>query len=172
MTRLRHFDNLGTARFITFSTFQRRPLLNDETLIRIFLRELCSLRREHSIQILGYVIMPDHVHLVLHPPDSSALGRIIGQLKGRSSRQMLRAMEESALASPPLRTNGQPAIWQRRCYDHNCRTTDTVKEKINYCHNNPVTKGLVRDANDWTWSSYRWYHGEKCTPLEIDGFQT
>jgi putative transposase len=171
MTQLRHYDDLGTARFITFSTYQRQPLLSDETLIRICLRQVSRLRTERGIRVLGYVIMPDHVHLVLHPPDNCALGRVIGQMKGRASRQMLRVLEESAHLSPPRRGNGQPAIWQRRCYDHNCRTVDTVREKINYCHHNPVTKGLVEDPGDWTWSSYRWYLGEHGVPMEIDGFQ-
>lgn len=171
MTLLRHYDNLGTVRFVTFSTFQRQPLLSSEPLVKPCLEEVGRLRIEHDIRILGYVIIPDHVHLVLHPPDDCALGRMIGQMKGRASRHMLRVLEESDHLSTPRRGSDQPAIWQRRCYDHNCRTVDTVREKINYCHNNPVTKGLVRDPGDWIWSSYRWYLGERSVPLEIDGFQ-
>jgi len=115
--------------------------------------------------------MPDHVHLVLQPPDKCALGRMIGQMKGRASRLMLRVLDHAVDSPPPQHSNGRPAIWQRRCYDHNCRTIDTVREKINRCHNNPVTKGLVKDPGNWAWSSYRWYRGERSVPMEINGFQ-
>jgi putative transposase len=44
-------------------------------------------------------------------------------------------------------------FWQKRCYDHNCRTNETVLENIKYCHKNPVTRGLVKDPGDWQWSA-------------------
>jgi len=59
-------------------------------------------------------------------------------------------------------------IFERRCYDHNCRTVEIVKEKILYCHKNPVTRGLVTSPEDWEWSSYRWYQGERDVPLAMD----
>ncbi len=46
-------------------------------------------------------------------------------------------------------------LWQRRCYDRNCRTEEEVWEKVNYCHNNPVKRGLVSRPEDWQWSSCR-----------------
>ena len=54
------------------------------------------------------------------------------------------------------------------CYDHNCRTLETVLEKINYCHNNPVRAGLVGDPGDWKWSSYGWYQGDIDVPIIMD----
>jgi REP element-mobilizing transposase RayT len=60
------------------------------------------------------------------------------------------------------------AFWQPRCYDHNCRTRDTVLERINYCHNNPVARGLVDEPGQWRWSSYNWYAGRSDVPLAMD----
>ncbi len=57
----------------------------------------------------------------------------------------------------------------RRGYDHNCRARDTVLEKINYCHNNPVKRGLVSEPGEWRWSSYNWYAGVTDGPIEMDG---
>ena len=108
--------------------------------------------------------MPDHVHLILHPPEGIKLGILIGQLKGKSSREIIRVRDDVL-----TRTNGQPAIWQRRCYDHNCRTIEKVIEKINYCHMNPVKNGLVPIARDYIWSSCRWYEGYNDAIIEVDG---
>ncbi len=166
MPLLKHFDNLGTARFITFSCYKRHQYLAKEINIRIFLKHLKILKEDHNVKVLGYVIMPDHVHLVLLPPNGMKLGRVIGQLKGRSAKDII-SLDKNVLR----RLNGQPAVWQRRCYDHNCRTSEIVIEKIKYCHKNPVNWGLVSKSEDWKWSSYNWYQGEGEIVLGIDGIE-
>gem|GEM_PF-6924353 len=66
--------------------------------------------------------------------------------------------------------SGNPPPTVTRCYDHNCRSSDKVTEKINYCHNNPVTRGLGSEPGQWRWSSYNWYMGQSDVPLEMDEF--
>jgi putative transposase len=179
MTRLRHFDHLGTARFVTFSCYHRYPFLTSETAIRIFLKHFNRMRQRYHIKIYGYVVMPEHVHLVLQPPDDVRLGQTIGRLKGVSSREIRLAEARVAVSSAQdIRHQGpiqvvrdreeRDAFWQRRCYDHNCRTPESVVEKINYCHLNPVKHGLVNDPAEWCWSSYNWYCGVRNVPLEMD----
>jgi len=63
------------------------------------------------------------------------------------------------------------ALWQRRCYDHNCRTPETVVEKINYCHYNPVVRGLVNSPGEWIWSGYNWYQVNRNVPIKMDGIE-
>ena len=58
-------------------------------------------------------------------------------------------------------------FWDKRCYDHNCRSPQTVVEKIRYCHNNPVTRGLVSDPAEWKWSSYNAQLGRPDVPLTV-----
>jgi putative transposase len=166
MTTLRHFDNLGTARFITFSCFRRFEYLTNKASCQAVVDELLFLRENHGVKLLGFVFMPDHVHLVLLPPDGLQLGRAIGQLKGRSSQRILSLWED--VCELPVRPNGMPAVWERRCYDHNCRTPEIAIEKINYCHKNPVHKGLVNTPEDWKWSSCRSYMGRSDAVFEID----
>ncbi|MFH2049381.1 MAG: transposase [bacterium] len=166
MPRLKHYDNLGTARFITFSCYKRYKYFNNQINIKIFLNHLKIICVTQKINILGYAIMPDHVHLVLLPIIEMKLGKIIGQLKGRTAKEII-SVEKNVLR----RSNGQPAVWQRRCYDHNCRTREIVIEKINYCHNNPVASGLVHNQNDWKWSSYNWYRNNGEIVMEIDGMK-
>ena len=132
MTRLRHYDNLGTARFVTFSCFRRYPYLAVDRLVLPVIEQLQNLRESYGISIHGYVIMPDHVHFVLSPPEGTRLGVVIGQLKARSSRVILSLLREEndIRMKIKMRDNGQAAVWQRRCYDHNCRTAETVVDCI------------------------------------------
>ncbi|MCP4568870.1 MAG: hypothetical protein GY841_14945 [FCB group bacterium] len=89
MSRLKHFDNLGTARFITISCFRRlRLLLEDHTKI-LFLEELAAARNRHKFKLYAYVIMPDHVHLVIYPSSAMSVGPVIGEIKAKSARKIL-----------------------------------------------------------------------------------
>lgn len=170
MPKLRHYEHLNTARFVTFSTYRRQKLLTLSPVMLVFLQTLDAIRTRHGIKIFAYVVMPEHVHLVLHPPDSLKLGPVIGELKSQSASRII---TEKFIDLPPscrVVKNGKErwAFWQPRCYDHNCRTPETVIEKINYCHANPVNRGLVKEPGQWRWSSFNWYAGEEDVPLKMD----
>ncbi|MBN4057175.1 transposase [bacterium AH-315-J21] len=161
---------MNTARFITFCCYHRFELLKSSRVIEVFLEELESLRLKYDIRILGYVIMPEHVHLVLFPPENSKLGPIIGELKSKSASRILTEQLIELPESCIVFKNGQRRriFWQPRCYDHNCRTVESVVEKVNYCHNNPMKRGLTNEPNQWRWSSYNSIAGEKDIALRID----
>ena len=171
MPRLRHFDNLNTGRFVTFSCYHRYQLLTHSPALCIFLSVLDDLRTKTDVSLLGYVVMPEHVHLVLHPPDGLRLGRWIGELKSRSARKIFSVGHpDERRLSVGDGDDRRNQFWQPRCYDHNCRNESTVKEKIEYCHKNPVTRGLVLTPGDWKWSSYNWYEGQSDVPIGMDDF--
>ncbi len=136
-----------------------------------YLSEVCG---KHEVRILGYVIMPEHVHFTLHPPDGVRIGGVVGEIKSRSARDVLskwKARSDQRLTKlVNLADASEYKFWQPRCYDHNCRTPETVREKIEYCHKNPVKRGLVTSPGDWRWSSYGWYHGAEKVELETDGY--
>lgn len=169
MPQLRHFDNLGSARFITFSCHQRANILIDEHDIMIILDELKSSRNKYQYALLAYVVMPSHVHLVIHPTDALPVGPMIGEIKSRSARRILARWRDMGKAITVVDRRGETrtVLWEKRCYDHNCRTIETAREKIIYCHNNPVRAGLVAAADQWKWSSYSWYQGNGGL-IEID----
>jgi putative transposase len=164
MVKLRHYDNLGTARFVTFSCYRRLPALNDCLAKKKLIECIDEVRQRHSFRLLGYVVMPEHVHLVLHPSDGMRLGLVVREIKSLSARRYFAKRS----AGPPT---GKRVFWQLRCYDHNCRTQESTLEKINYCHNNPVKRGLVGSPGEWYWSSYNWYKGMPDVPLKMDEFE-
>lgn len=173
MPRLHHFDNLNMVRAVNFSCYHRYPLLTDDKIVAIFLDEVAAAREKYAFALLGYVVMPTHVHLVLLPPDGVRVGELIGAIKSRSARRILHAWRierNPFLRKLQIEKGGgkRSVFWQVRCYDHNCRTVEAVKEIINYCHMNPVKAGFVASAHEWKWSSYRWYNGYKDIPIEID----
>jgi len=161
MTDLRHYDNSGTARFVTFGCYRWQPALTTDLARQLFIQYLDFVRERHNFQLLAYVIMPEHVHLVLYPPEGMKLGYVIGELKSRMAREYFARM---AIGIGGARR----VFWQKRCYDHNCRTPDAVREKIEYCHNNPVRRGLVASSGEWRWSSYNWYSGSEDVPIAMD----
>ncbi len=173
MNRLVRFDETGMTHFITFSCYRHLALLTNDLDVYIFLEELERTRRTHDLSLLGYVVMPDHIHLVIHAENATPLSIIIGYAKSRSAFRIISRWKSAHI--PLLSTlcvlrDNRPkhAFWQRRCYDHNCRNANTVREKIRYCHMNPVKAGLVSSPQDWRWSSYRWYEGLHDNLVQID----
>jgi putative transposase len=170
---LRHYDGDGRARFVTFGIHRQLPLLTNAPARNEVVAAIRKIRQERYFKLLGYVIMPEHVHQVLMPAENDRLGRLIGEIKRESAVKILDrliANKSPLLAKLKVVRNGAEkyALWQRRCYDHSCRSIKSVREKINYCHHNPVRRGLVTDPGSWEWSSYRWYCGMADVVLEID----
>jgi putative transposase len=171
--KLRHYDFDGRARFITFCTHRRLPLLLDDDIRLVICEAIDRARSSGQFRLLAYVIMPEHVHLVLHPGESARMGNVIGEMKHKSAKAILPILKQKRAGVLPQLTvirNRAPrlAFWQRRCYDHNCRSEESLWEKVAYCHNNPVKRGLVEAPEEWKWSSYRWYAGLPDVPLQMD----
>jgi putative transposase len=171
--KLRHYDHDGRARFITFSTHQRRPILTEDYISRIVIASIFNVCRIRQLRLLSYVIMPEHVHLVIIPQLSVKVGAMIGEMKSRSSKRVhnLLVQRRSRLISQPTTANNgvrRFRLWLRRCYDRNCRTEAEVWEKVNYCHDNRVRRGLVNNPEDWMWSSYSYYRYSDNLLVDID----
>ncbi len=100
-------------------------------------------RRWYEFYISGYVVMPEHVHLLLSEPERGEVSLVVQMLKQIVSRKLGTAA-------------GEP-FWQRRYYDFNLWSNDKFGEKLDYMHNNPVRRALVERPEDWSWSSFRHY---------------
>ena len=171
--KMKHYDGGGDARFITFGTYKKLPLITNNEIRNIIIDAIALIRKRFKFRLLGYVLMPEHIHLVIIPADGTKVGRIIGEIKRESAVKILEIMvniNSSILNKLEVIRNGvrKHAFWQRRCYDHNCRTHESVWKAIEYCHNNPVNRGLVNEPSSWIWSSYRYYYGKDKVVIEID----
>jgi putative transposase len=129
--------------FLTFSCYGRKPKLGTARSRSVFERSLERTRRCYSFHVAGYVVMPEHVHLLLTEPESAPLSRAIQALQQSVARTL-------ALRAP------EP-FWLERYYDFNVWSEEKRIEKLRYLHRNPVVRGLVEKPEDWQWSSFRHY---------------
>lgn len=134
------YQKCGVFHFITFSCYRRLPLLGNAAAYTVFERELEAVRRRHGFVVAGYVLMPEHVHLLVSEPLVSSLSIAIQVLKQETSRK--------------LKRTGDLQFWQRRYYDFNVHSELKRVEKLRYMHRNPVQRGLVETPEDWQWSSF------------------
>jgi len=164
----RHYGK-GDLHFITFSCYRRLPLLETVHARDIFAQELARVRTETGFRLLGYVVMPEHVHLLMSEPKVGTPSETIQKLKQRVSRK-IRGSESRGLFPPPSEDNGQPlrSFWQARFYDFSVYSEGKKKEKLNYMHANPVIRGLINQPMDWPWSSWSFYFGEETPLVQMD----
>jgi len=160
---------------LTFSTFQRRPFFLGKRPPYWYLKVLARARQECPFHLFAYVIMPEHVHVVLQPLPGVAIRRVLWYLKRPMTTRVLRWVRRHRPDFLPrlahMRPSGKIAhrFWLRGGgYDRNLRSPSDVHEKIRYIHANPVRRGLVEHPEDWPWSSAaEWISGRK-GPVPID----
>jgi putative transposase len=147
----------GQTHFVTFSCYRRQPLLSTPVLSALFLKTLENTRQKFFMRVYGYVVMPEHVHLLLNEPGSGTLAEAIHFLKLSSAKQG---------QSDEQTDNGH--FWQKRYYDRNIRSYSDFTEKLRYIHRNPVKRGLCEKPEDWQWSSFRHYALGEVRVVEIE----
>jgi putative transposase len=171
-TRLKRYYGKGDLHFLTFSCYQRRPLLDASLARTFFLYTLNEIRARYHFEVLGYVVMPEHVHLLLSEPAEQTLSVALKALKQRVSRDFRGGIPDSKKHSlpPGLRNfaSNFPRFWEPRFYDFNVYTQEKLKEKLIYMHANPVTRGLVEHPAAWIWSSYLFYETGEQGLISID----
>ena len=110
------------------------------------------------MSVVGYVVMPEHVHLLVTEPQRRNLSVAIKALKQSVSRRVLRRARRSSKLQGELFAAEVPrSFWQARFYDFNVWTEKKRMEKLRYMHRNPVTRRLVERPEQWRWSSFRHY---------------
>jgi putative transposase len=140
---LKRFQEQRCLHFLTFSCYRRAALLGTSESRDVFERTLEQARKWYGFSIAGYVVMPEHVHLLVSEPERARLSLALQMLKQNIARQ--------------LREPEGGSFWQARYYDF-CVWSEAKRiEKLRYMHRNPVKRGLVSSPEQWAWSSFRHY---------------
>jgi REP-associated tyrosine transposase len=150
---LTRFHQSSQSHFVTFCCYHRRRLLTTDASRRIFESALERVRRSFRLQVYGYVVMSEHVHLLLSEPQRDTLADALKSLKQGVSRRLIGDAEH---------------FWQKRYYDFNIRNYPQFVEKLRYIHRNPVKAGLCERPEDWEWSSFRHYATGCAGRVEIE----
>jgi putative transposase len=174
--QLRSYNLPGHAHELTFSCFQRRPLLTKDRSRQWFIDAVSKARQKLDFAVWAYVIMPEHVHILVWPRQPVYEVRLIRTaFKVPVTRSALRYCRRRAPDLLERLKDAQPngdihyRFWQRGGgYDRNVIEPATLQMMIEYIHNNPVRRGLVGTPTDWIWSSARFYAGDRRVPLFMD----
>jgi putative transposase len=164
----------GHLHFITFNCYRRLPLLRSARARNVFVRALDEVRREYGFKLAGYVVMPEHVHLLISEPARGTPSTVLKMLKQRVSRQLRRKPRRrisAAQQSFQFASSADarlPQFWQKRFYDFNVWSRKKKVEKLGYMHANPLKRGLVGDLKDWPWSSYAFYQRRGEVLIAVD----
>lgn len=159
---LRRHHHSGQSHFVTFCCYHRGPFLTTQESCRVFESGLERVRRTYRLRVYGYVVMPEHVHLLLSEPQRDTLADALKSLKQGVSRRLIGKLPvkpKSGLSGPPKpeHSGALKHFWQKRYYDFNVRDYPQFVEKLRYIHRNPVKAGLCERPEDWEWSSFRHY---------------
>jgi putative transposase len=170
--RLHRYYGAGYLHFITTSCYQRRPLLGSRRNRDLFLQVLERVRSRYHFIVVGYVVMPEHVHLLLSEPERGDPSVVMQAVKQGFARRLLRQLR-SASDSRQRKLAGSAAlavdhVWQRRFYDFVVFTEKKRVEKLRYMHRNPVKRGLVLEPQQWPWSSFCDYAEGRHGPVLVN----
>ncbi|MCB9838891.1 MAG: transposase [Phycisphaeraceae bacterium] len=166
---LRRRERPSQARFLTFSCRHRLPLLGNAGIRDVFVAVMNEKIERARYELVAWVVMPEHVHLVVIPPpdaDSDAAG-LLTAIKITHAQRVLSRWR--AINAPILtrikEPSGRVRYWQPGGgFDRNVRDSQELINIVAYIHANPVKRGLVDRAELWRWSSI---HRHRSQPVPI-----
>ncbi len=127
--------------FVTSVTWGRRSLFQSKPAARLLVETIFSYRERGIFQLYEFVIMPDHIHLMLAPNSTVAVERAMQFIKGGFSHRFTKE------------TGSIMEIWQRTFTNHRIRDSTDFERHKRYIHLNPVRAGLVEFPKDYPYSS-------------------
>ena len=143
---LKRYYGKGDLHFITFSCYRRLPLLKTTRARNLLVKELGRVRDATGFRLIGYVVMPEHVHLLISEPRVGTPSTMLHKLKLSVARKLCKRKRANARQLPlPFAAPREPlrALWQARFYDFNVYSRGKEREKLNYMHANPVKRGPI-----------------------------
>jgi putative transposase len=139
---LKRFQKAETLHFITFSCFHRLPLLDAPDPKNTVEAVLELTHARHQARVYAYVLMPEHVHLLINEPPLILVAQFLKAVKQITSRKLRGSHEK---------------FWQERYFDRNVHGEEARSEVIRYIPRNPVKRGLVASPGNYQWSSFNHY---------------
>ncbi|HEV2398518.1 MAG TPA: transposase [Candidatus Sulfotelmatobacter sp.] len=173
---LKRYYETNALHFITFSCHERKPLLIPDRR-DLLLTVLEKMRIRYCFVVAGYVVMPEHVHLLVSEPEQANPSTVIQAVKLSFVRKLSSDGYPISRAYCAREVGILPAgesshFWMRRFYDFNVWSESKMSEKLHYMHQNPVTRGLVERPEDWKWSSFRAYAFGETGPVRVNDWSS
>lgn len=173
--KLIHFTEENSFYFVTSTTYRKKALFSNEKYAKILCNIIYNLRNRGKMLMLGFVIMPEHFHLLMAPSSGVRISWIMQEIKKGSARLINnepfcraqgRARLQGFKLNTPLRRQSwhtgssqtsnrleSKKVWMDEYYDYVIRDEKDLIKHLNYIHNNPVKRGLVENPEKYFWSS-------------------
>jgi putative transposase len=137
MGRLKHRISPGSTYFVTTKAWQSTPVFQVTEVAEILIGKLLEYRSKSNYLLHEFVLMPDHLHLLITPAESTSLEKAMQLIKGGSSHEIHRIRGNNA------------QIWQSGFHESRVRDSNDYQNKLDYIHFNPVVAKLVCRPQDW-----------------------
>ncbi|MEM1012504.1 MAG: transposase [Planctomycetota bacterium] len=166
---MRRREGEGHVRFLTISCYRNLNLFASPATRDGYAEHLkTTLEHDDSrdIRCVAWVVMPNHVHLLLQPPHDVTQTETLRRLNGSFSRLALARWRNLGVPGREVLdritdSKRNLRFWQHGGgHDHNVRNDKARHEIIRYIHENPVRRELCDLPTEWKWSSACWYEGE------------
>ncbi len=162
---MQHYRIVGHIYYITTVVYARRPIFTRPAYVLPLLDSLNYYRYRDNFKIIGFVIMPDHIHLIVWPLGDVWLDDFMRDFKQFTAMRIIRQakVEErtedlAAFAQAGEETGrAKHKVWQDSYWDKNIYSEQFLRQKLSYVHRNPLRAGLVEKPEDYVYSSYRNY---------------
>lgn len=167
---MRRIGSAGDARFLTFSCHNRLALFNRSEIRDAFAAHLELPRCALGVRVLAWVIMPEHVHLIV-VPGAIEMTSFLWKLKRPFANTIIERWEElnAPIQARITDADGSRRFWLRGGgYDRVIRSESDLREKIAYIHSNPTRRELVERDEDWARSSAGRYAGQLGGPVGVE----
>jgi putative transposase len=158
--KLHHYNTPGQAHELTFSCYRKRNYLYNQNACEIMLEEFENARRIYLFRLWAYVLMANHVHILLWPLESEYdIAKILSGIKRTMSKRygaLLKEKDTVAYDKFLLKKGNETVFtfWQPGGgFDRNLWNSKAIHDSIAYIEANPVRKGLVLSPEEWKWSS-------------------
>jgi len=170
------FEAHGSVFFVTSTVVGFTPIFNNARACRIFIENLNFYQNRGDFRLIAFVLMPEHFHLIIKVNDKYTVSQIMANLKRITSKQVTAYFREagneltikllqSAAAREPA---SDSKLWKPRFDSLVLVKEETLIQKIEYIHYNPVKRGLAKNAADGTYSSARNYAGDSDILVPVD----
>ena len=178
--------------FITSKIFKNKKIFDNGWCCKLLIDVLKECKNKYGFKLYGYVIMPDHIHLLIEPAENDSISNVIHKIKGNFAYRCLiiarnhkgsatrdnhhstenpkRVSDPSWVGEKRQRIRHQP-IWQKSFYDHAIRNQQDFLEKLNYIHKNPLKHAIAKNPDQYHYSSYQNYYLQNNKLIKIDGYE-
>ena len=173
-SKYQRFNIPGNAHHLSFSCYRNRKFLNYDRTRKYIVEAINRARDIHQFELWAYILMPEHVHLLIYPKgDDYSISNILKSIKQSTARKAIKYLRDNNSGILKFMETGlkKPAyrFWQDGGgYDRNIRNDKEFLNTVDYIHNNPVRRGLVKHPKEWYWSSARDWLTDQPGPIPID----